>query len=511
MIDSNVHGINLHSKYNPHVEARRYIESQNLNDESGIYLLIEPGHGYLSQELHKIYPNAIILEVHCDTRFQNPDIFGSLYCWTPDSDVSLKKFLSTHISDFDLGLIHVVEWKPSLQAYGDSYEQILRTVISFLQERRGNVHTTGKFGFKWISNMCNRVLRMKSVLIPELSGLPILIAASGPSLIRSISIIRRFLSHISLWALPSSVNFLMHHDILPDIIIHTDPGYYAKHHLRSISHCNIPLATPLLSAVSENERSAIILNNQTLMEQFVIDALDIPSLHTISHGTVSGTALFLALVYSDLPIFFAGLDLSFKDIQGHCRPHSFDSLFLSMCNRNLPLTGMYYSISPRVEENFAFNRYSEWFGSLILEKGQTVYRLFPSDIDIPSFINIHTEKAFRKVMDNSKRLSQIDGETGFGSGFSSYQVETNAGRDALLRYLCALREQYGTLQSGSYDISALHLLEEFITFCCSADVFRINTSSWKYGQRLRNADTRELYDSIETMLDKLERKIEISG
>ncbi|MDY7029812.1 MAG: 6-hydroxymethylpterin diphosphokinase MptE-like protein, partial [Spirochaetota bacterium] len=458
MSDHRIHGINLHSRYNPQREASRYFDNRTMGSSSGVYIFIEPGEGYLTKELLHRYPEALALEIHCDLIFQNEDIPGSLYCWDPSSSVSLRNFLSSHIADYDLGLVQIVEWEPSRKAYGPLYDNVLRTVISFLQERRGNVHTTGTFGYRWLKNVFRRVLTMSSAAAAAPVHLPVLIAASGPTLASSIPLIHRFRDSLSVWALPSSIQSLLHENIVPDLIVHTDPGFYARYHLDSIHHqtaSNIPLAAPLNAAVPGHDLRYVPLNTGTPIEEFVLQTLSLPSVRTIQHGTVAGTALYTALALSPLPVFFSGLDLSFDDIRGHCRPHSFERIFLSSNRRVLPLTHIYYDRSPRPDrterdnsagrQNFALKRYEDWFASLSSDPNRTVYRLFPTQTGIPSFIDIDSSRDFEKIMDGISENFRARGDASRSSRssiiLSEYAVDCSWSSSVLREYIRSVRSQ----------------------------------------------------------------------
>ncbi len=527
MSDHRVHGISLHSRYNPQREACRYLDNQIQDSAAGVYIFIEPGEGHLSKELLHRHPEALAIEVHCDSVFQGDEIPGSLYCWNPSSSVSLRAFLSRHISDYDLGLVRILEWEPSRKAYGQDYDSILNTVRTFLQERRGSIHTTGTFGYRWLKNTFRRVLTLSSAAAAGPINQPVLIAASGPTLADSIPLIRSFRSSVSLWALPSSIRFLLQENIVPDLIIHTDPGFYAGFHLDyhpRQSMPEIPVAAPLSAAVPGHDLPYVALNTGTPMERYILQALSLPSVNTIQHGTVAGTALYTAFALSPLPVFFAGLDLRFNDIRGHCRPHSFDTLFLASNRRVQPLTHIYYDRSPRsnipgstegdasVSQNFALKRYEEWFASLSSDTDRRVYRLFPTHANIPSFIDIESAKVFEKIMHDLPVRAPVWGESVQNSVLHSRFTIDSLQRSSVLReYIRAVRTQCTRLCRTGADISALPLLEEFISFCCYSELFRLNSASWKYGPRLKNADISGLCSHLTHRLDHIDFLLNNTG
>ena len=518
-----INGISLHSKYNPQREARRYVESQNIVNSPGVFVLIEPAEGYLSEQLLNMYSKALVLELHCVPGFYRNAIPSRLYSWDPGGTVPLKTFLSQHISEYDTGIIKIIEWPPSKAAFGSLYEGILHTVFSYLQDKRAGIHTTGKFGHRWLHNVFRRVLSLSSCSSPAREHRPILIAASGPSLTAVLPFLKKIRSEVSVWALPSSMLHLSRQGIIPDLVIHTDPGYYAGYHIRPSVLSSVPVASPLTAAVPVSGTPPLLLNTKTPIEQFFIRTLDIPSADAISHGTVAGTALHLALSLGTNAVFFAGLDLEFNDIVGHCRPHTFDSLFCSRADRLSPLTHIYYSRSPRAElrsdgdiqsgKNFSLQRYSEWFAELSAEVRGRVYRVFPSHSKIPAFIDILSGPDFSDTVHDFYQLSHsaYSSESSSESSGACTSIDLRSRKRSLSAYITAIKEQHIRLCQKDTDIAEMPLLEEFISFTCFSELFRLNQSSWNHGSRLKNADTKKLCSCILRAIDQLQILIRTAG
>ena len=91
---------------------------------------------------------------------------------------------------------------------------------------------------------------------------PVFIAASGPSLKESFPFLKRYSDRIILAALPSSLRALKSESIIPDLVIHTDPGFWAKEHLKYLPDKKIPIIMPLTSAFVPETDNPIILFNQ---------------------------------------------------------------------------------------------------------------------------------------------------------------------------------------------------------------------------------------------------------
>jgi len=56
----------LHSKYNPQLEARRYIDALKTDNDINCFILVEPGMGYMVQVLREKRPDGKIIVLHAD-------------------------------------------------------------------------------------------------------------------------------------------------------------------------------------------------------------------------------------------------------------------------------------------------------------------------------------------------------------------------------------------------------------------------------------------------------------
>ena len=442
----------LHSKYDPWREAEKYLRHSAVPADSGIYILIEPGKGYLSHHLHTLNPRAKIIEIHCSNRIEAEEPLKSLASatWSPDSDLSLSGFLSTQIDDIEIGSVSVVEWPPAERVFGSIYYHIKNGVRNFLQERRATIHTTGKFGRLWLRNLIRRLAVLPPLLENPSVQAPIVVAASGPSLNRALPLLQSFRTRYFLIALPSSITALKHAGIEPDMIVHSDPGYYAMYHLHA-SHVAIETAPLYSTGYTRRVRQTVLLSTATPTEDFFFQELDIHPLQLAAHGTVAGLAFQLALKltsfhrdeqpFTGFPLIFTGLDFCFRDIIAHATPHSFGPLLLSQNNRLRPLQQIFYTRSPRSEHNeqlqsYALERYAAWFQQLAPAYQSRVYRLFPSEVPISAFTDIDAN-GFEQVL----MASQGSGSSEFRSE-EPRQIPTAVRYAALQNYTRTLRRQF---------------------------------------------------------------------
>lgn len=483
-----INGVTLHSSYSPENEARRYLDTLNLRKGKGVYILLEPGLGYISQELKKRSPESIVLELHCSGIFVESHVSDPDGSWFPESGIPLNTFLHEHISDFSLGLVNILEWPPGGRAFGDIYRRIRERLLIYLRERRASLHTTGFFGKKWTGNSVKRILSTKNYLRLEEESRPVLICAGGPSLEKILSVPMKLRRKISLWALPSALKALGFAGITPDFVVHSDAGYYASHHLRMLQGEAIRQIAPLFSSLPpEQKNGVLLLNTGSPIEDYLIQKAGLPSAKAMSHGTVAGTALAAAENLTTGPIIFAGLDLAFDDVRSHVRPHTFDDIFLSSNNRKKPLLDILYRRAPRSlpagpqdspaarDQSFALKRYGEWFASLPAAEGpalevRRVYRLFPGYVKIPAFSNLSGFKELEDLLENSPdRKGRME----------TVRIDSGLRREAVFSYLKKIKEENILVREAEKGddfvemLSNYPMLEEFLSFCCYAELISL--------------------------------------
>ncbi|MCF7948902.1 MAG: DUF115 domain-containing protein [Spirochaetia bacterium] len=390
----------LHSRYDPWREAEKYIQHAQVSFSSAIYILLEPGYGYLGQVLLTKNPRAKILEIHCTSDLEAYSVTAvqpEIAAWSPDSEFSLFAFLSAQIDDLEIGSVEVLEWPPAERVFPIAYAQVKHKVRSFLQERRASIHTTGKFGRLWLRNILKRIAVLPPITTNLKVNAPIVIAASGPSLQKSLSLLARCQDSLFILALPSSIRTLMHYKIKPNMIVHSDPGFYGNYHLRGSTSADWQAAPLYAAGYRTALQQLLLLSTGSALEEFFVHILSRDAVRIQPHGTVAGIAYQLASKISTGPIIWAGLDLCYQDIQAHTRPHSFDYLLQAAHHRYAPLQDIFFRRSPLSTvgaprpaplQNFALTRYSEWFQRLTPTLHDRFYRLFPSEVEIQAFAPI---------------------------------------------------------------------------------------------------------------------------
>ncbi len=395
-----VDNLQIHSSYDPRKEAVRFIDSIFKSTPETI-ILLGPGLCYIYDEILKRFPVSKVICIFYSKfffdRFKNNHIFS----WHPESGIKIDAFLSDILNEFELEGLKIIEWPPSASAFPEISRSINKAINQKIRELNGNMITTSYFGRKWLKNSFLNFLYINNYITNIHTDYPIVIAASGPSLEKAISLIKSIRSRIRLFALSSSVTALIANNIYPDLIIQTDPGYFAAMHFRYL-HYSIPTALTLPSATGiwKTASPVLLLTNSSFYENSLISVSGMPAVNVFSHGTVAGTALQIALQATESAVIFAGLDLCYNDILPHVRPHSFDPLFESRAAKYNPYLNQVFSstltaapdkISNKQRTSLPLKTYAGWFSNKSSAFPDRVYRFLPSAACITGIPSISEE------------------------------------------------------------------------------------------------------------------------
>lgn len=388
-----IDGLRLHSPYNPQREADRFIRAKIKVPPSKI-LLLGPGLGYAVRSCRALFPESEILAVYYHPEFLNNDDRA-----LPDSILfrsqnELEHFLLSHLTELDLDALSVVEWPVSARAAPSISSLVNQSVKNVIQRLHGNFMTTDSFGKKYILNTFNNFLCHENIFSINNFPLPVVIAASGPSLESAAPFLFSCRDRYLLFSLPSSLEALKEYDIIPDAVIMSDPGFYAGFHSSSLWR-NFSKTLPVIKTVSSFFSKNLIQNPTVftgwhhLFESPFISHYYSEDYFIPDNGTVAGTAFEIALRWKAPAVFFAGLDFSYNDLLSHARPHPFYSYFLENIGRIAPFISELFKRKIIFDDNSrAYSIYAAWFTQRTENCATPIYRIEPSSVNLPGFTSI---------------------------------------------------------------------------------------------------------------------------
>ena len=371
----------LHSRYNPRLEAERYIGSLPLNVNARFIVLIEPGNGYMAHPLKNKIPGAKIIALHVE-KHEDARHEGLVDTeWFPEKGISIQDFLEKEIPDSEAADIQLLEWRPALAVYGQAYLNLVEETVNFIKRIDANTRTVKTFGHRWFRNFFKNLGLVKKTFLPAPIPCSLLVTGAGPSLEAVIPIIRKGRDRLFILAASSSVAALKTENLIPDMVISTDGSAWAKYHLyglyRDTGSYGCPLASTLSAALpSQAENSPVlIISDGSLWQTLILNELKIPFMVLPQRGTVSATALDLAFFLTEGEVFLAGMDLGNNDIQSHARPYSFDRFIDEKACRFAPAYSQTYRRSSMLIAGGSYGIYASWFEKQLASYPKRLYSL----------------------------------------------------------------------------------------------------------------------------------------
>ena len=381
----------LHSRYSPQKEAVQFFDRwEKENPGFSKLIIIEPGLGYiLNPALKKIEAEdifVIFLSSHtmnyCKKSGSLDGIKNILY---KESGNDLSE-LSSFMYSADIKKTAILEWPASIHIFDEKAQLLGKDILKIFQIIQGNQITEKKFSRLWFKKGISNFLRQDYSKVVGKNHAPVILCASGPSLNDYLNDIQKLQDSCIIAALPSSLKSLSMHGIESDIVFSTDPGYYAREHLKYISDKTLVIS-PLSAESPPFPAPMMGFRQNNPFEHFILKDSELPFFPEM--GTVAASAIiFLINWKGSSPLYICGLDLCLKDIRMHASPHSFDPIILEKENRFKPGYSLYFdrasSMTDSIRNGYRFsksmNTYQNWFSLQNFPSG--VYRLAPETVNL---------------------------------------------------------------------------------------------------------------------------------
>lgn len=325
-------GMFLHSAYNPEQEAKRFAESINPDFIPENIIVIEPALSYCLQFLKEKFSNARFFSIRFITDLPTKYQFDHDFYYNPDKPEKLKTDLFNYLGESSLLNSFFITWPPAHNVFQEFDSKCWNIIKDLLKECQSILATRQYFSSRWIKNQINFLLNLKQTCGLKNFNLPVLICASGSSLKDSLPEIKKMSDHFFIIACSSGIKALLKHGIIPDLCISTDGGFWAKKHLQCLintthdiklavsSEANIP------TALYNNEHISIVpLAYCDNFDNTIYEELKIPYIKANRNGTISGTAVDLALSLTDSEIYLSGIDMETSKGFVHTQPNELET------------------------------------------------------------------------------------------------------------------------------------------------------------------------------------------
>ncbi|GHV68377.1 hypothetical protein AGMMS49928_07720 [Spirochaetia bacterium] len=351
-----INGVHIHSKRDPVREGRRLVESilHNNNDDESPALILGFGLGYAAEALalqNKKRP-LIIVEHRLAVlkkAFESRD---------------LRRFLTEHklvfvsgssssavIGALDLfGRIEplILRQKPLMDIDEDWYAETERHIKTWLSKDEVNMATLRRFGKRWVRNLAanmeairdfSGVSPLEGILSGALRGVPVFLAAAGPSLDKVFPHLREIARRCLVVAVDTSLRFLLNAGVNPDFVLVVDPQYWNSRHLDHApapETCLVAESAVYPAVLRHRFGHTLLCGSLFPLGRFIEEKVDEKG-RLGAGGSVASTAWDFARLMEPEKIFIAGLDLGFPELKTHFKGARFEEKALAESNRFVPV------------------------------------------------------------------------------------------------------------------------------------------------------------------------------
>lgn len=329
-----INNILMHSAYNPENEAKNFVESIQISFKPDYFFIIEPGINYIHSVIKQKFPECKICILRFSKNFDNYNYDADKVFYLSDDFQTNNFEMELNNYFHDEGILHTqfVQWQPSCKIYIPQTDFAWKTIKKFIQYSQTILNTNGFFAKRWLKNSVSFFKFANNFSTINKGHSDIIVTASGISLITSLNKIKEIRNHVFLISVSSSLKPLIYAGIEPDLVISTDGGFWAKKHLSALLNSTLPIA---LSPESNCPKTVLKKNpviplyysdgtSSKLLKKYIDDAI-----LAERNGTVSGTAIELALTLTDGNVYVCGLDLSGNPSFQHTNPNE-----IERCNSN---------------------------------------------------------------------------------------------------------------------------------------------------------------------------------
>jgi len=387
-------GKQLHSSFDPIREAERYLRAE-LPETPRTVILIGPGLGYLVRAITDRRSDCRVISMFLSSECHASAIAPGDVAWNPQAGSEPATFLSSAVDEIESSSLAVIEWPAAAACFPKEADRVRRAVAEVVRQHQAGLLTEGANGRRWLSNLVRNFANTATPVAPRpenAAGVSAcVIAAAGPSLEQGLEAIKPMRPRVSLWATGSALEAVLACGLKPDLVVSTDAAFYASEYLRAAvvdAGSRYPIAAPLSASRGIGDFARVWpLSQGDPFELMLYEHLSAGPTGVPAHGTVTGTAIHLALALQQWPVVITGMDFAWHGVRSHARPHVAE-IYRALDGSRLtpPLTRMYGELTEMTalsngwRSNRALQVYARWFERVMGDRKQRVYRLIQSPV-----------------------------------------------------------------------------------------------------------------------------------
>ncbi|MBP5358186.1 MAG: DUF115 domain-containing protein [Treponema sp.] len=355
--------IKLHSAYDPQKEAERFVSCLECSFSPTHIVITGPALSYCARFLRKRFDSAIIIAVHYTDKIEcDDDLWDKTFVANPDDETPLSEILYSYLGEEGISSALFASWQPSEKVFPENYTYVWSEIKKAVLKSRNVLSTRTYFARRWVKNAVNFCLYSNKNSYITYGEAPIVVCASGLSLKTAIPALKKLRNRYFLIAVSSALSVLIDNELIPDLCISTDGGYWAKRHLSHYlkRYPSLPVALSAESACYGDvyNHPVIPLSYGDGPGETLLRECSYKAMNAVRNGTVSGTAAEFALSITTGPVFVCGLDLAPSKGFSHTQPNELEDMAFVKDNR---LSTKETRLSPSSFPSIPLSTYLSWF------------------------------------------------------------------------------------------------------------------------------------------------------
>jgi hypothetical protein len=357
-----IRGICVHSMRDPLREGQRLAQAVSGN---GPVVILGFGLGYAAQAaacaakpgqpviIVEKYPNLLLkaMELRDFSDFLSKNRIIFVLGGTGEGITNALGIAGELIPESDEKQVPAVIRNRALTGIDEQwYKTVEEKIRTWKMKDEVNSATLKRFGKRWVRNLSRNKTAIRDY--PGISGLsglasakdsnkelPVFLAAAGPSLDKTASLLRDIQRRCIVVAVDTSFRFFVKNGVQPDFVVVVDPQFWNSRHLdrctcgRTALIAESAVYPPALRLPFKN---IFLCGSLFPLGKFVEEQVD-PKGRLGAGGSVATTAWDFARVLGGREIWIAGLDLAYPDFKTHFHGALFEERSNSGSNRFKPV------------------------------------------------------------------------------------------------------------------------------------------------------------------------------
>lgn len=398
----------LHSQYDPHVEGQK-LADEAMATSAELVVLLGLGLGYAARSVLASGGTIVVVESRV------PWLAALLHAANLADIISDKRCalilcpegrgLDEFLDETAPRSIAVIENRATLSIFPEDATILRAQITRFRKKDEINTATLRRFGRLWVRNLSRNI--RTAAACPGLAaftgmfkGFPALVLAAGPSLDEILQQLPELAERMVIICVDTALRSALRVGVEPDFVLVVDPQYWNMRHLDRCSSPGSVLVTEAAvwpSVLRFKVRQMALCSSIYPLGRYVENRLGPPKGSLGAGGSVATSAWDFARILGCVPIYMAGLDLSFPEGKTHAKASLFEQRSLSEGTRLDPASSTAFRAmrggrpyramandGSDVTSDERLSLYSTWFAhKLVSHPDAPTYNLSSRGLAIP--------------------------------------------------------------------------------------------------------------------------------